>query len=58
MDVVSNIRELRLDFRCPRCVEGRDLLTYSVFCSSSLSKILGYADSDYVVENITIRIPP
>ena len=34
------------------------LLTPSVFCSSSLSKILGYADSDYVVENITIRIPP
>ncbi|KAF9654048.1 glutamate 5-kinase [Thelephora ganbajun] len=26
--------------------------------SSSLSKVLGYADSDYVVENITIRIPP
>jgi len=35
----------------------RGLLT-SMFYSSSLSKVLGYADSDYVVENITIRIPP
>jgi len=26
--------------------------------SSTLSKVLGYADSDYVVENITIRISP
>lgn len=26
--------------------------------SSSISKVLGYADSDYVVENITIRVPP
>lgn len=36
----------------------KSLLTCSVFYSSSLSKVLGYADSDYVVENITIRIPP
>jgi hypothetical protein len=26
--------------------------------SSHISEQLGYADSDYVVENITIRTPP
>jgi glutamate 5-kinase len=27
-------------------------------CSSYLTQILGYADSEYVVENVTIRVPP
>lgn len=27
-------------------------------CSSYIAEILGYADSEYVVENITIRVPP
>lgn len=27
-------------------------------CSSLLTQVLGYADSEYVVENITIRMPP
>jgi len=26
--------------------------------SSNIYQLLGYADSDYVVENITIRVPP
>ena len=43
-------------FRLPRCMEKAAFT--DPFCSSSLSKVLGYADSDYVVENITIRIPP
>ena len=50
---------LRLGFRLPRCIEKAEFTDlHSVFCSSSLSKVLGYADSDYVVENVTIRILP
>lgn len=33
-------------------------LRSSPFRSSYISQVLGYADSDYVVENISIRIPP
>ena len=29
-----------------------------VFCSSFLPQVLGYADSEFVVENITVNIPP
>ena len=59
MDIVLELLKLRLDFFGFRGVWRRQsLLTLSMFCSSSLSKVLGYADSDYVVENITIRIPP
>jgi glutamate 5-kinase len=28
------------------------------FCSSFLPQVLGYADSEFVVENITVTIPP
>jgi glutamate 5-kinase len=51
-------RRLVFFFSGFRGVRGAEsLLTPPMFYSSSLSKILGYADSDYVVENITIRIP-
>jgi len=60
MDTVIELLKLRVPFffgiRGVRRRQG--LLTPSVFCSSSISKVIGYADSDYVVENITIRISP
>lgn len=30
----------------------------NILFSSQLAQVLGYADSEYVVENITIRVPP
>ena len=34
------------------------MLTVLCFRSSYIPQLLGYADSEYVVENITIRVPP
>jgi len=34
------------------------ILTISCGYSAAITQILGYADTEYVVENITIRIPP
>ena len=31
---------------------------YQVSCSSFLPQVLGYADSEFVVENITVNVPP
>lgn len=56
MNIILDDDMVFFGFRGVRGMEN--LLTPSMFYSSSLSKILGYADSDYVVENITIRIPP
>jgi glutamate 5-kinase len=42
-----------------RWVRSKPSLTCSNgLCSSLLTQVLGYADSEYVVENITIRVPP
>ena len=33
-------------------------VVYEIFRSSFLPQVLGYADSEFVVENITVSLPP
>lgn len=39
-------------------LKRRIVLTSRAHHSSQIAQVLGYADSEYVVENITIRVPP
>ena len=41
--------------KCSYCHSRAD---FAWFRSSQIAQALGYADSEYVVENITIRVPP
>ena len=58
IDKVKRMNRCVTVFFSASAVEKEEFTDALMFRSSSLSKVLGYADSDYVVENITIRIPP
>ena len=52
---ISRVKGLKRSVQINLC---GDSLTDRYVYSSHLVDILGYADSEYVVENITIRVPP
>ena len=54
---ISRVKGLNR-YECSFLTDQFVMMNVFAFCSSYLTQLLGYADSEYVVENITIRTPP